>query len=267
MKNINIKLTILSLIGLIFVFCVLMLIQNRDTEKPSQIVPDPMNLATRVKSSNQKSLPDTGSESDISDFPTSRNATPTVMLDLKHLKNIVFQERKLARSPDGKHWNSMHTMNLTRNSVWYDLYSRDGKFIKKLPRYINVDPTCNPLNTDYMADDIHWIWLDNKRIIGVQEIYYRDSPYAYEGIQREMTIPAPHGARVYLFDVDNLDIVYELKTPKLPNGLAVHLDGITDEGYISLSGASPIVYHQGNSEISKNPKYYQYIGVFQIMEK
>ncbi|MCW1921642.1 hypothetical protein OKA05_03700 [Luteolibacter arcticus] len=195
---------------------------------------------------------------------TSRNATPTRILNLTPKGNIVFEGVDDVSGRDGKFWNGKRTMNLTTSSVWYDLFSADGKLVRRLPRHINVDPTGDPKSTDYSADDIHWRWLGDEWIIGVQEINYRGYPNPYEGVQREMTIPAPHGARIYLFNVSNLDIAYELKTPELPKGLAVHLDGITKDGYISLSGASPIAYHQGSVELGNDPRHFQRLGVFEI---
>jgi len=276
MKANKVYLFLLILIGMVSLFVILIMDQKTEKEKPTE------SVRRQAADPNITTVSDRGEMANItksivvSDFPTSNKATPTVILDLKKLKDAVFQARERLGSPDGKDWNDSHTMNLTRNSVWYEIYSKDGEFIKKLPRYINVDPTGNPENTDYCAGDIQWKWLDGISIIGVQEINYRDSlredidhAHEYDKIClscHETTISAPDGARIYLLKLDNLDIVYELQPPELAKGLAIHLDGITQEGYVSLSGASPIAYHNGNIEMRNEPKHIQYLGVFQILD-
>ena len=272
MKTSKVYLFSLILIGMVSLFVVLTMAQKAEKEKSTETARRQETDSKIATISDRGEMTSIKKSMVVSDFPTSNKDTPTIILDLEQVKDAVFQAREKLGSPDGKDWNDSHTMNLTQNSVWYEIYSKGGEFIKKLPRYINVDPTRNPENTDYSAGDIQWKWLDGSSIIGVQEINYRDARredihHAHEDDKvclscHEATMP--DGARIYLFKLDELDIVYELKTPELPKGLAIHLDGITQDGSISLSGASPVAYHGGAMEMRNDPRHIQHLGVFQI---
>ena len=202
-------------------------------------------------------------------FPTSRDATETIVLALKSQEDDVFLINQSKNSADGKFWNKARTFNLKKVLVWYDLHNDNGDFIRRLQRYINVDPTASAANTDHMADDIQWRWLNDNHVIGVQEINYRDSQVLKKGDHECIPgksccteLVAPDAARIYILDLRAEDKVYEIDLPQLPVGLAVRLDGINAKGYLSLSTVSPIDYHQ--NKMNDNPSHYKKLGVFEV---
>ena len=214
-------------------------------------------------------LSNSDNKGDVIKFPRSRDATETTILALKPQEDEVFLVNQSKNSADGKFWNKDRTHNLKKVSVWYDLHNDNGDLIRRLLRYINVDPTASVANTDHMANDIQWRWLNDNHVIGVQEINYRDSQVLKK--EDHECIPGkscctelitPDAARIYILDLRAENEVYEVELPQSPAGLTIRLDGINDKGYLSLSAVSPINYHQ--NKMNDNPLRYKELGVFEV---
>jgi|GEM_PF-4124189 len=211
--------------------------------------------------------------SSMQNTPAKRDPGPnledvkTTMLKILPVDENHYLEIKSLGSPDGKNWNSSHSMSLDADQRgFFSLYSKSGELIKTFPASINVSPSREPEKTEYNANNITWQWLDEKRIIGVQEIDYRDDPDPYADVKSdvEITISAPGGAKIYLFDINRLDEVCQLDIPQPGKGFAVHLDGIGKDCVIALSARSPLGYNQHLGDLGENPKHTRNMGFFQV---
>ncbi len=218
----------------------------------------PEETQKAIPGNPRKDGPSEGSHAD-------RNSTSTMMIDLHPVKDTPFIARDEPLAPDQKHWNKSRNFHIMRSSVWYELYDGEDNKVCRLPSYINVEATGNPNSRDKFARDIQWQWYDDFRIIGVEQIARKELKAPPIGLESEFPEIAPDSSRIYLFDVRNLDVVYELKLPDSPIGLAVRLEGIADNGDLSLAALSPSAYNRGD-DLKNDPKHYRYLGRYRLDE-
>lgn len=190
-----------------------------------------------------------------------RNSTTSIKINLVPVKNASFVARIDELAPDYKHWNKIHDLYLIESSVWYELHDSMGRKVFRFPNYINVDAGGRPGALDRARGDIKWQWADDLSVIGVQQIIQRRESAPSTRLEGEFSELPPDSARIYLFDVKKLNSVYELVPPEFPKGFVVRIEGVSDDGYISLAALSPKAYNQGD-DFKNDPGHCVYLGVY-----
>lgn len=270
MKNKKYQIPIAISLLLIFFFIILKFYLNRpirtNSQDPNQADNGLLNSSPTQLTEKLVSTPLSTEVGNIDKNLFPEEIVP-VLVKILPVSANEYNELQNKRSAEGRSWNVTHSMRLDSDKRgFYSLYLQTGEAIKTFPASINVSTFREPDKTDYNANNISWEWLDETRVIGVQEIDYRDDPDPYADVRsdNEITISAPGGAKIYLFDTTKLDTVFLLDVPVLPKGLAVRLDEVDGKGIILLSACSPIAYHQGSADMFDDPKHYRKLGYFRV---
>lgn len=158
-------------------------------------------------------------------------------------------------------WNKTHNFHLTEGASGYDLYDLEGKKIFELPRFINADPGGNPKAVDRLGKDIEWQWIGDFSVIGVEQIVQKEQTAPLTGMDAEFPEILPDVTRIYLYDVRKTGVVYELLPPEMPAGFVARIEGVSEEGLVSLAAVSSKAYNRGG-DLKNDPKHYKYLGVY-----
>ncbi len=208
-----------------------------------------------------KEVQATNPNNSASSAPTGgeRNSMPTIIkLKFSPVELASF----IAKENTGSgFWNKPHTFHLIELAAGYDLYDREGKKIFEFPRFINADPGGNPKAIDRLGKDIEWHWVNDYSVIGVEQIIQERRTIPLTVMDVEFPEILPDVARIYLYDVKKTDVVYELLPPIMPAGFVARIEGISEEGLISLAAVSSKAYNRGG-DLKNDPNHYKYLGVF-----
>jgi len=195
---------------------------------------------------------------------TNKDTITTKKINLARIGDHKFVEREdIPRS--NIRYNKSKTHYLSRESVFYDLYTKDFAKVARLHSYINVEVGTNDEMQDHGERDIEWSWYDDNRVMGIQYIYrVGEVPSPKSSIENEFPPLSPNRIRVYLVDVNHANTYYELELPRIEKSKTIRIEGISVEGYLSLAAVSPDAYSRPESE--KDPEKYRYLGVYQFDE-
>lgn len=189
------------------------------------------------------------------------NKTQIIKIKLIPVDDAHFAARIDLSSPDHKCWNKSKKLYIKVNSVWFDVYDSEDRKLFRLPNHINVDASGEPGAHDRARGDIKWQWGDDLSIIGVQQIIQSKQRTARNGLEGEFSEYPPDAAKIYLYDVNKLNCVYELIPPEVPKGMIVRIEGIANDGSLSLAALSSDAYNNGD-DFKNNSNEYKYLGVY-----
>jgi len=176
--------------------------------------------------------------------------------------DVKFKERVRSQRSN-ENFNNSNNYYLKRESVFYDLFTKDMIKVARLPNTINVEVGTNDAILDHGERDIEWEWYDDFRIFGIQYIYRIGKiPPPKSNIENEFPLLSPNLIRVYLLDVRNHEVYYELELPKVEEYETVKIEGISVEGYLSLSAVSPDAYSRPESK--NDSALYRYLGIYKL---
>lgn len=151
--------------------------------------------------------------------------------------------------PDGKTEspNRDGRLVLQRRGESYYVYDAAKDSMLKLPFEYGLDPE----NGLHGEQSISWQWLDEHRIIGVQEAWRESDPnpltspeFLSAGLSTtEISVAMPTCSFLFVYDTRAPGVIYEINPPLIPAGYAVRLDAISPGGIVELSACTPLGYY------------------------
>lgn len=177
-----------------------------------------------------------------------------------NLEKVKFPHDGTAKMPypDGRMESSNRdgSLILQRRGESYYVNDVDKGSMLKLPFEYGLDPE----NGLHGEQSISWQWLDENRIIGVQEAWRESDPnplaspeFLSSGLsESEMSVAMPTCSFLFLYDTRVPGVIYRINPPPLPAGYAVRLDAILPEGIIELSACTPLGYYGDVGESQKS---------------
>lgn len=153
------------------------------------------------------------------------------------------------RYPDGntESANRDGSLILERREESYYVKDVEKGSALKLPFEYGLDPENGLLG----EDGISWQWLDERRIVGVQEAWRESDPnplalpeFLSSGLsETEIAVAMPTRSFLFVYDTRVAGVIYGITLPPVPEGYAVRLDAILPGGVIELSACTPLGYH------------------------